>query len=96
MTKKKPIVCTITKQKRSASDQPFTVSIAEPGKTEYNLKPRYTNRTSARRGAIRNQGAFPNGRLPNGNWQWAKVLGGQIVLIEFIYVDKSKPARKGE
>ena len=56
MSKKKPVVVTITKTKHAK--QPFTVTIDKPGKAEpYKLAQRYKNLFTAKRGALRNLNA---------------------------------------
>jgi hypothetical protein len=55
---KQPIIVTITRTRRKAEDQPWTVTIAEPRKQPYTLKGRYARKDSAKRGAVRHLNAW--------------------------------------
>ena len=52
--KKTPVNVVLTRHKRKDHSQPWTVTIARPGREEYVMKQRYYDDSSARRGARRN------------------------------------------
>lgn len=70
MTKKKPCIVTITETRHKK--QPFLVTIDKPGKAEpYQLKQRYSRKDAAKRGAIRNLGAWQGTlRYADGTMAW--------------------------
>lgn len=80
---KHPITVTITRTKRKAEDQPYTVTIAEPRKQPYTMKGRYARKDSAKRGALRHLNAqFLRAHLVE--W-FVTAKSGAVTWIKFLF-----------
>lgn len=96
-SKKKPVVVTITKSRHKT--QPFSVTIDKPGSSEpYTMKERYTRRSTARLGALRNLSAMTQLGTPINGGMHKRTAG--IVWfafnrhIVFRYIDRTKSSTK--
>ena len=95
MSKKKPVVVTITKTKHAK--QPFTVTIDKPGKAEpYKLAQRYKNLFTAKRGALRNLNAVTHGSgceptvVPGREWNYSGAFAWFHEGRDIVFVIKGK------
>jgi hypothetical protein len=85
---KQPITVTITRTRRKAEDQPYTVTIAEPRKQPYTMKGRYARKDSAKRGALRHLKARSLRAFP-GEW-FVTAKSGAVTWIKFLFTSAKR------
>lgn len=83
MSKRKPVIVTITKTRRKS--QPFTFSIDLPGSAGKQTKAEYYTRSfTCKMGALRQLGAVKVGNA------WECAVKGKATPIEFVSINKAK------